>query len=241
MGNGEQYARRPRVQSRSCIRAIVLARRRSCRFRRHSLSLLPCLVLPPSKANHGRRIPAALLAPPAGPISARSRCWYAIVSAIYGARLTDQPGRGRRKPLGDRCPGDAHDRRLDRAAATGRRVSRAAADDDVVDGGGRRGCAATSIMVAIRLPSVVAVVLTSLLIYGYTRALVSGFAAFVAALAYASMGQVLQIGRMGESEAVFALLRERVAARSGTWLTCAAGRRWRRGRSVSRARRWLRS
>jgi 4-amino-4-deoxy-L-arabinose transferase-like glycosyltransferase len=59
--------------------------------------------------------------------------------------------------------------------------------------------------VAIRLPSVVAVVLTSLVIYGYTRAVLSGFAALVAALAYASMGQVLQIGRMGESEAVFAL------------------------------------
>jgi 4-amino-4-deoxy-L-arabinose transferase-like glycosyltransferase len=60
--------------------------------------------------------------------------------------------------------------------------------------------------VAIRLPSVIAVVLTSLVICGYTRFLVNGFAAFVAALAYASMAQVLQIGRMGESEAVFALL-----------------------------------
>lgn len=60
--------------------------------------------------------------------------------------------------------------------------------------------------VAIRMPSVIAVVLTSLVIYGYTRFLVSGFAAFVAALAYGSMAQVLQIGRMGESEAVFALL-----------------------------------
>ncbi|MGD9636832.1 MAG: ArnT family glycosyltransferase [Pirellulales bacterium] len=60
--------------------------------------------------------------------------------------------------------------------------------------------------VAIRLPSVIAVLLTSLVIYGYTRSLVSGFAAFVAALAYATMAQVLQIGRMGESEAVFALL-----------------------------------
>jgi 4-amino-4-deoxy-L-arabinose transferase-like glycosyltransferase len=60
--------------------------------------------------------------------------------------------------------------------------------------------------IAIRLPSVVAIVLTTLLIYGYTRALVSGFAALVAALAYATMAQVLQIGRMGESEAVFTLL-----------------------------------
>jgi 4-amino-4-deoxy-L-arabinose transferase-like glycosyltransferase len=59
--------------------------------------------------------------------------------------------------------------------------------------------------IAIRLPSVIAVVLTSLLIYGYTRALASQFAALVAALAYATFGQVLQLGRMGESEAMFAL------------------------------------
>lgn len=60
--------------------------------------------------------------------------------------------------------------------------------------------------IAIRLPSVAAIVLTALLVYGYTRVLLSGFAALVAALAYATMGQVLQIGRMGESEAVFTLL-----------------------------------
>jgi 4-amino-4-deoxy-L-arabinose transferase-like glycosyltransferase len=60
--------------------------------------------------------------------------------------------------------------------------------------------------IAIRLPSVIAVVLTSLLIYGYARAFLTGFAAMVAALAYATFGQVLQIGRMGESEALFALL-----------------------------------
>jgi 4-amino-4-deoxy-L-arabinose transferase-like glycosyltransferase len=60
--------------------------------------------------------------------------------------------------------------------------------------------------VAIRLPSVLAVVLTTLVVYAYARTLISGFAAFVAAIAYASMAQVLQIGRMGESEAVFTLL-----------------------------------
>lgn len=60
-------------------------------------------------------------------------------------------------------------------------------------------------LVAVRLPSVIAIVLTSLLIYAYARTLISTFTAFVAALAYASMGQVLQIGRMGESEAVFTL------------------------------------
>jgi 4-amino-4-deoxy-L-arabinose transferase-like glycosyltransferase len=60
--------------------------------------------------------------------------------------------------------------------------------------------------IAIRLPSVISVVLTSLLVYGYTRAFASTIAAIVAALAYATMGQVLQIGRQGESEALFALL-----------------------------------
>jgi 4-amino-4-deoxy-L-arabinose transferase-like glycosyltransferase len=59
--------------------------------------------------------------------------------------------------------------------------------------------------VAVRLPSVVAVVLTSLLIYVYARTLISRTTAFVAALAYPTFGQVLQIGRLGESEAVFAL------------------------------------
>jgi 4-amino-4-deoxy-L-arabinose transferase len=58
---------------------------------------------------------------------------------------------------------------------------------------------------AIRLPSVIAVVLTSLLVFGYTRTCGSTVAATVAAIAYATMGQVLQIGRQGESEALFAL------------------------------------
>jgi 4-amino-4-deoxy-L-arabinose transferase-like glycosyltransferase len=60
-------------------------------------------------------------------------------------------------------------------------------------------------LVAIRLPSVIAIVLTSLLIYAYARTLISPIAAFIGAFVYASMGQVLQIGRMGESEAVFTL------------------------------------
>src|SRR6185295_15832308 len=60
--------------------------------------------------------------------------------------------------------------------------------------------------IAIRLPSAIAVVLTSLLVYGYTRGFGSNVAATAAALAYATMGQVLQIGRQGESEALFELL-----------------------------------
>jgi 4-amino-4-deoxy-L-arabinose transferase-like glycosyltransferase len=59
--------------------------------------------------------------------------------------------------------------------------------------------------IAVRLPSVIAVVLTSLLVYTYARLLLSQVAAISAALVYATFGQVLQIGRLGESEAAFAL------------------------------------
>lgn len=59
---------------------------------------------------------------------------------------------------------------------------------------------------AIRIPSIFAITLTSLLIFGYTRAFASTTAATVAAIAYGTMGQVLQIGRQGESEALFTLL-----------------------------------
>lgn len=128
-----------------------------------------------------------------------------VVSTLLGARLTDQPlvgeetrwGAGAREMLatGDwivpRQQGVVFPERPPLTMWLMAIVGYFRGDVDVV---------------AIRLPSVIAVVLTSLVIYGYTRSLVSGFAAFVAALAYASMAQVLQIGRMGESEAVFALL-----------------------------------
>ena len=142
---------------------------------------------------------------PAGPIGPPLRSWSLIVSALYGARLTDQPvvgeetrwATGAREMLttGDwivpRQQGVVFPERPPMTMWLMAVVGAIRGDVDIV---------------AIRLPSVIAVVLTSLLIYGYTRALANGFAAFVAALAYASMGQVLQIGRMGESEAVFALL-----------------------------------
>ncbi len=57
---------------------------------------------------------------------------------------------------------------------------------------------------AIRLPTVIATMLTSLLIYGYSRLFLSRLGAFTAGMAYATMGQVLQLGRVGETEAVFA-------------------------------------
>ena len=59
--------------------------------------------------------------------------------------------------------------------------------------------------IAVRLPSVVAILLTSLLIYGYARVFLTGPAALAAGLVYPTMGQVMQIGRLGESEAMFAL------------------------------------
>jgi len=60
--------------------------------------------------------------------------------------------------------------------------------------------------VAVRLPSVLAVLLTTLVVYAYARNFLSPFGAFASAAAFATMGQVMQLGRMGESEALFTLL-----------------------------------
>lgn len=59
--------------------------------------------------------------------------------------------------------------------------------------------------VALRLPSDVAMLLTVLLIYGYSRSFLSRLGSLTAGLAYASMGQVLELGRMGETDAMFTL------------------------------------
>lgn len=58
---------------------------------------------------------------------------------------------------------------------------------------------------AIRLPSVLAILLTTLLIYAYGRTFLSTLGAFAAALAFASMVEVLKIGRLAETEAIFTL------------------------------------
>ncbi|MFQ5732159.1 MAG: ArnT family glycosyltransferase, partial [Planctomycetaceae bacterium] len=58
---------------------------------------------------------------------------------------------------------------------------------------------------AIRLPTLIAILLTTLLIYGYARNYLSRLGATAGAVAYATMGQVLQIGRLAESEGVFTL------------------------------------
>lgn len=58
---------------------------------------------------------------------------------------------------------------------------------------------------ATRLPSVLATLLTSLWIYRYARTFLPIRYAFIAAGIFATFGQVLQLGRLGESEAVLTL------------------------------------
>lgn len=58
---------------------------------------------------------------------------------------------------------------------------------------------------AVRLPSLISILLTTLLIYGYSRNLLSRTGAFLAAVSYPTMIQVLQLGRLAESESLFTL------------------------------------
>jgi 4-amino-4-deoxy-L-arabinose transferase-like glycosyltransferase len=61
-------------------------------------------------------------------------------------------------------------------------------------------------LIAIRLPSVMAILATTLLVYGYSCRSLSRLGSFAAAATYASFGLVLQIGWTGENEAVYTLL-----------------------------------
>jgi 4-amino-4-deoxy-L-arabinose transferase-like glycosyltransferase len=61
-------------------------------------------------------------------------------------------------------------------------------------------------LMAVRLPSALATLALTLLIYAYARQGMSRLASFSAAAIYATFGQVLALGRLGESEAVFTLL-----------------------------------
>lgn len=60
-------------------------------------------------------------------------------------------------------------------------------------------------LVAVRLPSALATLGMVLLIYGYASQWISRRGALAAAASYATFGQVMQIGRLGESEALFTL------------------------------------
>ncbi len=94
-------------------------------------------------------------------------------------------------------------------------------------------------LVAVRLPSVLATLLLTWLIYGYVRRWATRFAALAAAAAYATSVQVMQLGRLGESEALFALFV------GGSLLVWHAGylqgapKPW-CGRPATRWRRWER-
>jgi 4-amino-4-deoxy-L-arabinose transferase-like glycosyltransferase len=61
-------------------------------------------------------------------------------------------------------------------------------------------------LLAVRLPTLLATWLTVLLIYGYGRLFLSRLGALTAGLAYGTMGQVLVLGRLAETEATFTFL-----------------------------------
>ena len=60
-------------------------------------------------------------------------------------------------------------------------------------------------LLSVRLPSVIFVMLTSLVIYAYTRQFLSRVGALAAGAAYATMLHVLELGRLGETDATLAL------------------------------------
>jgi 4-amino-4-deoxy-L-arabinose transferase-like glycosyltransferase len=67
---------------------------------------------------------------------------------------------------------------------------------------------------AIRLPTALATLLTTLLVYVYSRTFLSRLGALSAGAAYATMPQVLQLGRFAESDALFSFF---VAASLLVW------------------------
>jgi 4-amino-4-deoxy-L-arabinose transferase-like glycosyltransferase len=61
-------------------------------------------------------------------------------------------------------------------------------------------------LTAVRLPTFLATLLTTLLIYGYSRSFLSRLGALAAGCAYATLGHVLELGRLAETEATFTFL-----------------------------------
>ena len=99
--------------------------------------------------------------------------------------------------------------------------------------------------VAIRFPSVVALLLTTALIYAYGRTFLSRFGALWAAAAYPTMGLVLQFGWLGETESLYTLVvagslmvwRWADVKQEARWPHGAAAMRWPRWACSPRARR----
>jgi|GEM_PF-248577 len=59
---------------------------------------------------------------------------------------------------------------------------------------------------AIRLPSVISMLMIVTIIYAYSLSFLSRGGSFTAAIAFASMPQVMELGRLGETEMLFTLL-----------------------------------
>ncbi len=74
----------------------------------------------------------------------------------------------------------------------------------------------------VRFPSLLCTLLTTLLIYGYCRSVLSRLGALAAAVAFATLADMFQMGRQAETEALFIFLL------SGSLLTWHLGllRRW---------------
>jgi 4-amino-4-deoxy-L-arabinose transferase-like glycosyltransferase len=63
----------------------------------------------------------------------------------------------------------------------------------------------TGSLLAVRLPSVVATWLMTLIVYGYSRRFLEPLGALAAGFAFATTGMVLQLGRLAETDALFTL------------------------------------
>ena len=61
-------------------------------------------------------------------------------------------------------------------------------------------------LAAVRLPTVIATLLTTLLVYAYSRHFMTRLGALSSGLIYGTFAQVLQLGRVAETEATFTLL-----------------------------------
>src|SRR5262249_1546129 len=59
---------------------------------------------------------------------------------------------------------------------------------------------------AVRFPSLLATLLCTLLAYGYARTFLSRLGALTAGAAFATLGEMFQMGRQAETEALFILL-----------------------------------
>ena len=70
---------------------------------------------------------------------------------------------------------------------------------------------------ALRVPSVLAILVLVVIVYGYGRSFLSRFGAFFCALSLVSLGQVLELGRLGETDSLFTLF---LAGSLLTWKWC---------------------